>query len=272
MQETKRRERSANFTIAEIRLLSSLTAAYRDSIENKKNDAVSNKEKEAAWLTIESMFNAAIVSPQRTAKTLKLKYDGLKKASKKQMAPLFDDGLSTDPEMYDAEEKVLAMCTSVYGVENRVGSDCSVEVATPESALPKHMQNAPINEPCESGQNQVIEEPPCVTISQENGPSKVVSNNYDKWKTKFPKNLSVGLIKTEDSNPQSSNKNDKLSAAQLELVQLQIEIAKRDHEFLRIEHELKVEHMKNEERRRQETHELLIKQIIQGNCSPTSNS
>lgn len=124
MQEIKRRERSANFTLSEIRLLSSLTATYRDSIENRKTDAASNKEKEAAWLKIESMFNAAIVSPQRTAKTLKLKYDSLKKATKKQYLPLFDD----DSQAFDTEEKVLAMCSSVYGVETRTDSDGSTGI------------------------------------------------------------------------------------------------------------------------------------------------
>uniref|UniRef100_A0A6M2DJ51 Regulatory protein zeste n=1 Tax=Xenopsylla cheopis TaxID=163159 RepID=A0A6M2DJ51_XENCH len=250
MQEIKRRERSANFTLSEIRLLSSLTATYRDSIENRKTDAASNKEKEAAWLKIESMFNAAIVSPQRTAKTLKLKYDSLKKATKKQYLPLFDD----DSQAFDTEEKVLAMCSSVYGVETRTDSDGSTDVATPEATLPKIGING--QHELHLNPEVIIEEKPSITITQDNGLPK---NNWDKWKPKLPRSNNIALAKLDDI---SQHKSDKVSAAQFELIQLQIEIAKRDHEFMRVEHELKVQHMKNEERRRQEVHDLLVREML----------
>lgn len=51
---------------------------------------------------------------------------------------------------------------------------------------------------------------------------------------------------------------DKLSTAQLELVQLQKEIANKEHLFVKEEHKLKMMHLMNGESRKQEFHELII--------------
>lgn len=53
-----------------------------------------------------------------------------------------------------------------------------------------------------------------------------------------------------------AKKIDQLSSARLELVKLQADIARKEHEFQREEHNLKMLHMENEEMRKQEIHEL----------------
>lgn len=81
--ENKKRERSANFDSAEIQLLINLVAKFKNIVENKKTDAVTNKDKEAAWRQIEENFNSCGVSTNaRSWKTLKLKYEGIKKNKK----------------------------------------------------------------------------------------------------------------------------------------------------------------------------------------------
>lgn len=48
MKSTKR-ERSPNFNTAEVQLLVTLLAKYKQIIENKNTDTVKNKDKEDAW-------------------------------------------------------------------------------------------------------------------------------------------------------------------------------------------------------------------------------
>lgn len=55
-----------------------------------------------------------------------------------------------------------------------------------------------------------------------------------------------------------TEKIDKLSAARLELLELQKEIATKEHLFVKEEHELKMLHLKNEEYRKKELHEIML--------------
>lgn len=82
--ESKKRERPANFNTAEVELLISLVDKHKHIVENKKTNAVTNKDKDAAWKKIESSFNSCGISSSiRTWKTLKLKYEGIKKVPKR---------------------------------------------------------------------------------------------------------------------------------------------------------------------------------------------
>lgn len=83
MDVNNKRVRASNFNKEEVRLLTELVTKHRSIIENKKTDAVTNKEKEAAWEKIARMFNASSGVASRNAKTLKLKYESLKKEAKK---------------------------------------------------------------------------------------------------------------------------------------------------------------------------------------------
>ncbi|CAK1550183.1 unnamed protein product [Leptosia nina] len=105
------RVRASNFRKAETRLLTELVTKYKYIIENKKTDAVTNKDKEAAWGKIASSFNATTSgTATRSSKTLKLKYEAIKKATKKQMSCHRQElyrtggGPSNAPDFDDVEE------------------------------------------------------------------------------------------------------------------------------------------------------------------------
>lgn len=129
MENIVKRERSTNFNKSEIRLLTELVAKHRTIIENKQTDAVTNKEKEAAWIKISSLFNAATGFTARSTKSLKLKYEGIKKETKKTLAKHRQElyktggGPSSAPEVTDIQERVIAICSNINGLDARNDSD-----------------------------------------------------------------------------------------------------------------------------------------------------
>lgn len=128
MDQSKKRERATNFDISEVRLLTELVTKYRSVLENKKTDTVSNKEKEGAWNKIATAFNAtsseAVV---RTAKTLKIKYESLKKSTRKKMTlhrQLYKTGdRPTAPDINSVDETVLETCSNISGLDANNDSD-----------------------------------------------------------------------------------------------------------------------------------------------------
>lgn len=129
MDVNNKRVRACNFNKEEVRLLTELVTKHRSIIENKKTDAVTNKDKEAAWEKIARMFNASSGLASRNAKTLKLKYESLKKEAKKKMAKHRQDlyktggGPSTVPDLDDVEENIVDICSNITGLEARNDSD-----------------------------------------------------------------------------------------------------------------------------------------------------
>lgn len=129
MENIAKRERSTNFNKSEVRLLTELVAKHRSIIENKQTDAVTNKEKEAAWNKISLLFNAATGFTARSTKSLKLKYESVKKETKKTMAKHRQElyktggGPSSAPDFTDIEEKVMAICSNITGLDARNDSD-----------------------------------------------------------------------------------------------------------------------------------------------------
>lgn len=55
--ETKKRDRSANFSNEETRILVDLILKYKHIIENKKADAITWKQKDAGWTRLTTEFN-----------------------------------------------------------------------------------------------------------------------------------------------------------------------------------------------------------------------
>lgn len=79
-------ERSKNFKDSEVTLLLDLVDKYKNVLECKKTDHMSLKDKEKIWVVIEEEFNKISRIFNRDAKTLKKKYENLKKISKKWFA------------------------------------------------------------------------------------------------------------------------------------------------------------------------------------------
>ena len=83
----KPEKRAANFSKYEEQLLISLVEKYKTIIESKKSNSVTWKDKEKAWLKIESEFNSKNNDNTfRSVKHLKEKYNNLKKNTKKKFA------------------------------------------------------------------------------------------------------------------------------------------------------------------------------------------
>jgi hypothetical protein len=82
----KETKRAKNFKEIEINYLLSLVMCHKDVIENKRTDQSSFKDKERAWKEIEEDFNRHREVYYRDAKTLRKKYENLKKSSKRKWA------------------------------------------------------------------------------------------------------------------------------------------------------------------------------------------
>ncbi|XP_021190328.2 uncharacterized protein LOC110376243 isoform X2 [Helicoverpa armigera] len=263
----KKRERASNFDKAETRLLTELVTKYKYIIENKKTDAVTNKDKEAAWGRIASSFNATTSgTTTRSSKTLKLKYEGIKKATKKKMSCRRQElyrtggGPSNAPDFDDVEEKVLAICSNITGLEARNDSDNISDVIQSASVplkidLSQDDLNLKFKRFQETIQDSDIQ---IVMLNQE------TDDSYNKWGTWNPKALKSKINPVlKPTKASVTAKIDELSATRLELVHLQQEIAKKEHYFVEQEHELKMTHLRNEEIRKQELHNLMLKTMQQ---------
>ncbi|XP_072384633.1 myb/SANT-like DNA-binding domain-containing protein 3 [Diabrotica undecimpunctata] len=79
------KKRCNNFTANEIDVLVSLVEKFKEIVECKKTDTITNNGKEAEWRKIEMQFNS-ICGTGRTAKMLRSKWDSLKKSIKKEYA------------------------------------------------------------------------------------------------------------------------------------------------------------------------------------------
>ncbi|CAK1554589.1 unnamed protein product [Leptosia nina] len=238
----KKRERASNFDKAETRLLTEMVTKYKYIIENKKTDAVTNKDKEAAWGKIASSFNATTSgTATRSSKTLKLKYEAIKKATKKKMfchrQELYrtGGGPSYAPDFDDVEEKVLALCSNITGLEARNDSDNISDVIQPASVpLKINLSQDDLNLKFKTIQdndiqivmlNQETDEKDLnESASQNAGPTIIGTENgedsYNKWATWNPRALKTKINPVlKPTKASVTAKIDELSAARLELVQ-----------------------------------------------------
>ena len=78
-----KKQRGVNFTANEKNVLVDLVSTRKAVIENKQTDGVTVREKEAAWQSLASEFNAYSNVTKRSWNQLKLCYENLKKRTKK---------------------------------------------------------------------------------------------------------------------------------------------------------------------------------------------
>ncbi|KAL4710088.1 hypothetical protein ACJJTC_016490 [Scirpophaga incertulas] len=128
--EKQKRERSSNFSQEETNLLVSLIEAKKHVIENKKSDATTWQEKEKAWKDIEKTFNSASGAVFRDYKHLKIKYEAMKRDTRKRSAIIRAErfktggGTNTAPSLTTEQEKLKSMILfSVEGSESQFDSD-----------------------------------------------------------------------------------------------------------------------------------------------------
>lgn len=78
-------KRGTNFSTGEVFELMELVNQYKHILENKKSDAVTNKQKLQTWDVIAEKFNSKQLVP-RDSQSLRNKYENVKKTTKKKFA------------------------------------------------------------------------------------------------------------------------------------------------------------------------------------------
>ncbi|XP_025267833.1 myb/SANT-like DNA-binding domain-containing protein 4 [Camponotus floridanus] len=141
MTELKKRERGSNFSNKETETLVLIVQQFKNIIECKRTDATTWREKDAAWEKVAAEFNSNSGEIFRTKKTLKAKYEDLKKSIKKKLAHNRMEKFKTGggkPEirpLTGIEENILSMLpSSVEGLPSIWDSDRETckEKATPD--------------------------------------------------------------------------------------------------------------------------------------------
>lgn len=94
--KNKEKSRSKNFASDEVNRLISLVEKYKNVIENKETDSETWKHKDSCWQMIQKEFNVNVTSDFRSVKTLKDKYNGLKKCARKEYAEERKELFKTD--------------------------------------------------------------------------------------------------------------------------------------------------------------------------------
>ncbi|KAF9808189.1 hypothetical protein SFRURICE_017341 [Spodoptera frugiperda] len=169
--EKVKRGRSANFSLHERDILVSPIQKHKSVLENKQSDASTWKMKEAAWEDIQKEFNALSGGTFRTTKTLKVKYEGLKRLVRKKSAAIRSElyrtggGRNTAPPLDNVEEQIKSLISlSTDGMQSIYDSDVIIQENQDNINVPKEsLQVAEISlvdvpEVEESGdtQNQVL--------------------------------------------------------------------------------------------------------------------
>ena len=88
-------KRGPNFSAKEEEVLISLVNKYRSQVECKRTDTNSNKVKAAAWVKIETDFNAIVGDCYRSAAILRNKYENMKKRTKQKVGDRRRNQVST---------------------------------------------------------------------------------------------------------------------------------------------------------------------------------
>ncbi|XP_028156205.1 myb/SANT-like DNA-binding domain-containing protein 3 isoform X1 [Ostrinia furnacalis] len=142
MERNMKRERNTNFSREETENLISLIETYKNIIENKKSDAATWQEKEKAWKAIEFEYNSCGVGVYRDARHLKLKYEAIKRDTRKKanhIAQQNENGSSINkvPPLTPAEQKVKRMLSlSIEDSESCSNSDQNMVSEKPQEKRP----------------------------------------------------------------------------------------------------------------------------------------
>ncbi|XP_012269632.2 fibrinogen silencer-binding protein-like isoform X1 [Athalia rosae] len=122
-------KRGANFTKTEIDLLIDVILKYKHIVENKKTDATTWKDKNAAWEKISEEFNAVSGNFPRSTKRIRAKYDTVKKGIRQKCSFLKTEQTKTGGgqcpvTLTPSEEKILSLTpNTMVGLQSRFDKD-----------------------------------------------------------------------------------------------------------------------------------------------------
>ncbi|XP_063912695.1 uncharacterized protein LOC135129477 [Zophobas morio] len=181
-------KRSANFSKEDESLLIDIIAENKDVIENKQSGAQHWKDKEKAWEKVTDLFNANSTSGARSTKTLRDKYNNLKKKTKEKNSKIIlsfrktGGGDSEEKELNPVEAKVKQlMGVQVEGLPSSY--DCDNEIvhnppSIEEYVMAEYEQIVP--GPSGSNRQEGVEE--IETDWTAYCPKKTLSTNFQKIK------------------------------------------------------------------------------------------
>ncbi|XP_017468243.1 PREDICTED: myb/SANT-like DNA-binding domain-containing protein 4 isoform X2 [Rhagoletis zephyria] len=273
----KKRQRSANFTQIEVGMLIELVGKYKHILENKKTDAVSNKEKEASWEKVSNLFNASSGTTSRTASTLKLKYEGMKKSLKKKVAinrqELYKTGGGAHSQIpySSVENRILSMSSNIDGLENRHDSD-GIEGSQSEHLITYEIDDTlmPADAAIECKEVEITTTTNNAATGQGDFEEVIEVQKWDNWSPQALKQpITPVLKKTSTKRKSEKSKFEQLTDARLELVKIQIEMANKELKQKEKEHELRIAYLMNEEQRKVELHNI---QTQNSQCLPFFNN
>ncbi|KYN29455.1 UPF0439 protein C9orf30 like protein [Trachymyrmex cornetzi] len=115
-------QRGKNFSEKEKSDLLDIIFLYRDIIENKVTDGLSNSKKDKPWTTITQKFNTN-KTDLRTEKTLRNCWDNIKRNTNKYYATLKREIHKTENTLYERAKDIMGE-TAVHGLLNLFDSDC----------------------------------------------------------------------------------------------------------------------------------------------------
>lgn len=125
----EKEKRAANFTQSEVDLLIDIVLKFKHIIENKQTDATTWKDKNQAWEKITEEFNASSGNYPRSLKTLRAKYDMVKKGIRKKCSVLKMEqnktgGGQCPTTLTAGEEKILSLTpNTMVGLLSRFDTD-----------------------------------------------------------------------------------------------------------------------------------------------------
>ncbi|CAH1099108.1 unnamed protein product [Psylliodes chrysocephalus] len=238
-------KRCANFTSREKDILLSLVQKYFKCLENKKNNAVFNKQKQECWEKLAWEFNSSQTSGFRTGMQLKSLYEQMKKLAKQHKSDEKLEVFKTGGGNYTSkvtsqDEKVLSMLEeNFFTIPNNFDSNAAENVAGPSRIQPMMVDIEDTNE------NIMV-------IYEEDEEEAFLENEINLKRTEHKKEIK-GTDQTETIEEEPVPKKQKLDDAKTpqkykksmpSLIKNRLEISEKKLNILKIMEETEKENLR----------------------------
>lgn len=137
------KRRNAVFRQHEEKILVSLVKKYKHIVENKKTDAITNKEKTKAWENIAKQYTS-LTGDFKECSCLRTKFNNMKKVSKKKFAEerKFIKGTGGGPKIEvnitDTENEIREILgDTLTGFQSEFDNDRELEIINKENENPE---------------------------------------------------------------------------------------------------------------------------------------
>lgn len=240
MDKFEKRKRSGNFTTEEKNLLIELVEKYKGILENKKTNAVTQREKDSMWEKVSNIFNSQNLNVPRSAESLKKLWHNQKQEARKAAAQNRQErfktggGPATLEATSDLVDKTISIISNktVTGLGNLFGGDIQdIQDYTTPYQSPIQITSSPLTyQNASTSRTDIVDK----EISPQN-----------KWKSRRRPKTKI------------NNNDDQLTNLKIRNVQLQNELLEQEIYYKRKMYELDI---------------LIKKQKLNGESAPVSPS